>query len=203
MAGQGIERREILRALAIAAAASGYPGFHRWAFACGHGGSGRVQVKAARYAPRFFSAEEYATLERLADLIIPSDGTPGARDAGVAEFIDFMVASDPGVQFRFRYGLTWLDAHAERLHGKAFRALEPGQQDELLTHLAYTDRHRAAEDEGREFFRLMREYTLMGFYTSRIGLEQLDHPGLRIYGESPGCPHPDDPEHRRLPAPKA
>ena len=202
MAGQGLERREVLRILAIAAGASGYPGFHRWAFACEHGGSAPLQVRPARYTPRFFTAEEYATIERLAELIIPSDGTPGAREAGVAEFIDFMVASDPGVQFRFRYGLTWLDAHGERLHGRPFRELDGERQGELLAHLAYRDRHREGEEEGREFFRLVREYTTMGFYTSKVGLQQLDYPGLRIYGESPGCPHPDDPGHRHLPAPK-
>jgi len=202
MAGQGIERREVLRVLAIAAGASGYPGFHRWAFACGHGTDAPLQVRPARYTPRFFSAEEYAAIERLAELIIPSDGTPGAREAGVSEFIDFMVASDPGVQFRFRYGLTWLDAYGERLLGKPFRALEQEGQSELLGHLAYRDRHRPGEEEGREFFRLVREYTLMGFYTSKVGLQQLDYPGLRIYGESPGCPHPGDPGHRNLQAPK-
>ncbi len=202
MAGQGLERREVLRVLAIAAGASAYPGFHRWAFACAHGPSAPLQLRPARYAPRFFSAEEYATVERLAELILPSDGLPGAREAGVSEFMDFMVASDPGLQYRFRYGLTWLDAHAERVHGSAFRGLTSERQGELLTPLAYRDRHRPGEEEGREFFRLVREYTLMGFYTSRVGLQQLDYPGLRIYGESPGCPHPGDPEHRNLPAPK-
>jgi hypothetical protein len=203
MAGQGLERREVLRILALAAAASGYPGFHRWSFACAHGDGGLVQVKRPAYTPRFFSAEEYETVERLAELIIPSDGSPGAREAGVSEFIDFMVASDPGVQYRFRYGLTWLDAHSGKVHGATFRALDAPKQAALLEPLAYRARHRAGEEEGRAFFKLVREHTIMGFYTSRIGLEQLDYPGLRIYAASPGCPHPDDPEHRHLPAPKA
>jgi len=202
MAGQGLERREVLRILAMAASASTYPGFSRWSFACGHGGSGVIQVKRPSYAPRFFSADEYATVERLAQLIIPSDGTPGAREAGVSEFIDFMVSRDPGIQYRFRYGLTWLDAHAGKLHGAPFRELDEAKQTGLLEPLAYRDRHRDGEDEGRAFFKLIREYTIMGFYTSKIGLEQLDYPGLRIYAESPGCPHPGDPEHRHLPARK-
>ena len=203
MAGQGIERREVLRILAIAAAASGYPGFHRWSFACAHDAGGPIPLKRASYAPKFFSASEYATVERLAELIIPSDGTPGAREAGVSEFIDFIVASDPSVQYRFRYGLTWLDAHAGKLHGAPFRELDEATQNGLLEPLAYHDRYRDGEDEGRAFFPLVREYAIMGYYTSRIGLEQLDYPGLRIYLESPGCPHPDDPEHRHLPPPKA
>jgi len=202
MAGQGLERREILRILAMAAAASGYPGFYRWSFACGHPGGAAIAPKPSSYAPRFFSVDEYATLEHLTQLIIPSDGTPGAREAGVSEFIDFMVSSDPGVQYRFRYGLTWLDAHAAELHGAPFRTLDDPKRNDLLGSLAYRDRYRDGEEEGRVFFKLIREYTLMGFYTSKIGLEQLDYPGLRIYLESPGCPHPDDPEHLHLPARK-
>jgi hypothetical protein len=193
----------VLRILSLAAGASAYPGFSRWSFACGHGGE-LVQVRPARYSPRFFSAEEYATVERLTELIIPSDdGTPGAREAGVAEFVDFMVESDPGVQYGFRYGLVWLDAHAQRHHQKAFRDIEPSQQTALLEPLAYSARHRPGEEEGRAFFKKMREYTVMGFYTSKVGMTQLDYPGLRVYAELPGCPHPSDPEHRRLPTPKA
>ena len=54
----------------------------------------------------------------LPEIIIPSDATPGAKEAGVAEFIDFMVASDPEVQYPFRMGLAWLNAHSERTVGK-------------------------------------------------------------------------------------
>ena len=203
MAGQGLERREVLRILSLAAAASGYPGFSRWTFACAHDGA-PPPAKRPSYTPGFFTAPEYATVERLAEIIIPSDGSPGAREAGVSEFIDFMVGSDPSLQYRFRYGLTWLDAHAGRLHGAAFRDLDEAQQTDLLKHLAYRHAYRAGEEEGRAFFKLMREHTIMGFYTSKLGLEQLDYPGLRsFYAELPGCPHPGDPEHRHLNAPKA
>ena len=203
MAGQGLERREILRALALGAAASQFPGFSRWAFACDHLTPEPItDLRPAGYTPLFFTPPEYETLERVTDLILPSDGSPGAREAGVSEFIDFMVSSDPGIQYRFRYGVTWLDAHADALHRKPFRSLEASDQNEILQHLAYKDRYRPGEDEGRDFFKLIREYTLMGFYTSRIGMEQLDCPGLKLYSESPGCPHGDDPEHLHLPPPK-
>jgi hypothetical protein len=43
---------------------------------------------------------------------------------------------------------------------------------------------------------------VMGYYTSRVGLSELDYPGLRFYSQSPACPHTDDPEHRHLPAPR-
>jgi len=197
MAGQGLERREVLRAMALAAAASRFRGFHRWAFACEHVGAQPAQVKPAVYTPQFFTTEEYSTVECLCDLIIP-----GAREAGVSEFVDFMVFSDPGVQYGFRYGLSWLGAQAKRLHDTPFRSWTAADQTELLKHLAYKDQFRPGEEEGREFFKLIREYTIMGFYTSRVGLEQLDYPGLKFYSESPGCPHGDDPEHLHLPPPK-
>ena len=188
--------------LALAAAASGHPGFHRWSFACGHG-SDRLQVRPARYAPRFFSADEYAVVERLAELVIPRDDTPGATDAGVAEFIDFMVDRDPGVQYRFRYGLVWLDARARKTQGRPFGDLAPAEQEDILGGLAYRARHRPGEEEGRAFFKLFREYTLMGFYTSRIGLEHLGYPGLVSFRATlPGCPHEGDPEHTRLSPPR-
>jgi hypothetical protein len=204
MAGQGLERREVLRILAIASAASGYSGFQRWAFACDHEGGTLLQVKGGSYTPRFFSAAEYAAVERLTELIIPSDSSPGAREAGVGEFIDFMVGSDPGVQYKLRYGLTWLDAHAGRLFGATFMKLDEAQQTDLLKHLAYRDQYRPGEEEGQTFFKLIREHTLMGFYTTKVGLEQLGYPGLTsFWAELPGCPHPTDPGHVHLPAPKA
>src|ERR1700674_2210009 len=99
MAGQGIRRREVLRILGTAAAAAQFPGFSRWGFACGHIGNAALQIKPAVYRPQFFTSPEYALLERLAEMIIPSEGMPGAKEAGVAEFIDFMVANDPEVQY--------------------------------------------------------------------------------------------------------
>jgi len=201
MAGQGIERRDVLKMLATASIASQFPGFSRWSFGWQHGSTSLAQIKPATYEPRFFTSAEYAIVERLADLIIPSDGTPGAREAGVSEFIDFMVWSDPSLQYRFRSGLTWLDAHSRSRHASTWAELDPPKQTEILTALSYTASYRPAEEEGRNFFRLFRDYTVMGFYTSLIGLEQLDYPGLKAYSESPACPHQDDPEHRRLKEP--
>jgi hypothetical protein len=200
MAGQGIRRREMLRMLGTAAVAAQFPGFSKWGFACGHVGNAALAIKPATYQPQFFTAEEYALAERLAEMIIPSDGTPGAKDAGVAEFIDFMVANDPDVQYAFRTGLTWLNAHSERIEGKRFLELPAEQQTALLEPLGFKDKARPGEEDGREFFHMMREYTVMGFYTSQIGFKELDNPALRFYDESPECPHRDDPEHRHLSA---
>jgi gluconate 2-dehydrogenase gamma chain len=203
MAGQGIQRREMLRILGTAAAAARFPGFSKWGFACGHIGNAKLQIRPAMYVPQFFTAAEYAMVGRLAEIIIPSDATPGAKEAGVAEFIDFMVASDPERQYPFRTGLSWLNAHSERSLGRKFLELSPTQQNSLLEPLGFKDKARPGEEDGREFFSLVREFTVTGFYTSEIGFKELDNPALRFYSESPECPHKGDPEHLHLPTAKS
>jgi len=207
MAGQSIERRDVLRVLTLAAAASQFPGFKTWAFAHDHSSDEQhthaIQQKLASqneaYKPQFFTPEEYHLVARLTELIIPTDDTPGAREAGVSEFIDFMVASDPQLQPQFRRGLTWMNAHAIKLHGRRFLDISREQATEILSNLAYKERHRLGEEDGQAFFRLIREYTLMGFYTSRIGMQVLDVPVLKqYYTASPACPHVDNREHRDL-----
>jgi gluconate 2-dehydrogenase subunit 3-like protein len=213
MAGQNLERREMLRALSLAAGASQFPGFVKWAFAdpqsghlqsVHHGNHHRAAGPQAKksYKPQFFTDDEYQIISRLSELIIPTDATPGAKEAGVSEFIDFMVFSDPNLQYRFRYGVSWIDAHARYLFRGRFLEITPEQQTGMLTHLAYKDRHRTGEEDGRDFFQLIREYTVIGFYTSRVGLQEINYPGLKQYWrEAPGCPHLDDPEHKHLPPP--
>lgn len=202
MAGQSIERREILRILAMAAGVATFPGFSKWSFACSHIGNSLGQIKPAVYRPVFFSAPEYALIERLTDLIIPADDTPGARDAGVSEFVDLMMSRDTELQRDFRDGLRWLNTRSRESWGNAFVMLNADQQTTLLESLAYRKKFWTGDEPGQKFFNLVREYTMMGFYTSEIGLKELDFPGLRLYAESPACPHKDDPEHRHLdPAP--
>jgi gluconate 2-dehydrogenase gamma chain len=198
MAGQGVGRREVLRILGTAAAAAHFPGFSKWSFACGHIGNAALQIKPADYHPQFFTAPEYAIVERLTEIIIPTDATPGAKEAGVAEFIDFMVFSDPEQQYPFRTGLAWLDAHSEQNLSKKFIGLTPEQQTSLLEPLGVKAKARPGEEYGRSFFAMMREFTVTGFYTSQIGYKELDNPSLKFYSESPECPHKGDPEHRHL-----
>jgi hypothetical protein len=201
MAGQSIQRREILRILAIAAGVARFPGFSKWSFACGHARS-LLQIRPAIYNPLFFSTAEYVLVERLTDIIVPSDESPGAREAGVSEFIDLMASRDADLQSRLRTGLAWLDTHSKSLYSEAFIHLAAEKQIALLEPLAYKAKFVASEKTGREFFDTIREYTVMGFYTSEIGLQELDFPGFKFYAESPACPHTDNPEHLHLPPPK-
>ena len=217
MAGQAPSRRQVLQALACASLASGAPGFCRWAYAfaepsppepqMSHHATSPSPAHAIHYAPKFFTTAEYATVVNLAELILPRTvssqaGTKtfhsvaaqrhavpaaeaGATDAGVAEFIDFMVSQDGALQPRFRGGLAWLDGAAA--NGK-FHALSTADQTSLLERIAYRKNFRETEKVGQEFFAVMRRYTVMGFYTSRLGLESLDYPGLRFYAGSPSVP---------------
>lgn len=204
MAGQGIQRREMLRVIGVAAVASHFPGFVKWAYAQAHehasdeSAAGRLSA----YTPQFFSRDDFACVERLTDLIIPADGTPGAREVGVAEFVDFMVAHDTEQQQPMRAGLAWLQEQSGGRFAQPFLELSEAQQVSLLEPLAYESKYREGEEVGREFFRRVKELTAMGFYTSEIGWRELDNPALRFYTESPACPHKNDPEHRHLPAPK-
>ena len=87
---------------------------------------------------------------------------------------------------------------AEQENGKRFVELTPEQQTSLLEPLGFKDKARPGEEDGVRFFRMMREYTVTGFYTSEIGYKELDNPALRFYSESPKCTHNDDPEHARV-----
>jgi hypothetical protein len=189
----------MLRILGMAAAAATFPGFSRWGFACGHIGNSAVAIRPASYQPVFFTPAEYSMIERLVEIIIPSDATPGAKDAGVAEFVDFIVGSDPEAQYPFRMGLAWLNAHSVRNAGTRFLDLPAEQQNSLLEPLGFREKARAGEEDGRRFLALIRDYTVMGFYTSEIGFKELDNPALKFYAESPECPHKDDREHKHLP----
>jgi len=201
MAGQDLQRREMLRIMAIAAAVSKFPGFVKWCFICSHDNPVGY-IRPESYRPLFFSPSEYATVERLTDLIIPSDTTPGAKEAGVAEFVDFMVAHDAEQQYPMRTGIAWLNAHCENLAGKAFLALTESEQVSVLEPLAYKAKRREGEEDGRKFFSTIKELTVMGFYTTEIGYKEIDNPALKFYAKSPACPHTDDPEHKHLPPPK-
>ena len=119
----------------IAAAVSQFAGLEQWVYAheAHHAQQKRSSVP---YKPRFFDKHEYLTVTILSDLLIPTDETPGAREAGCAEFTDFIVSHDKEQQPRFRKGLAWLDAHSEKLHKKKFAGLDKERQTAILETLA-------------------------------------------------------------------
>lgn len=223
MGGQGMERREILRYIGIAAIAGTFPGFSKWVFACPQGHSESMTRKSSphEYKPLFFSDEHYRMVEQIVEMIIPEDDTLGAKQAGVAEFIDFMVANRVPVstsrevrstedaieigndaQSRFLAGLDWINARCHSEFGQGFMSCSSERQNNLLEELAYKAKFKPTTESGRGFFQMMRDFTVVGYYTTKIGLESLGYPGLRTHWpKMPGCPHPDNPEHVSLPKP--
>src|SRR5271155_483275 len=140
MANQGSDRREILEMLAKVAVASQFPGFSRWVFGQqhDHGADAAPPAREAHYKPSYFSPSEYRTIDVLTGLIIPKDESPGAQEAGVSEFIDFMAAhGEKTIQQPMRNGLKWLDATARKRYGASFTGLLPEQQTEILKSVAY------------------------------------------------------------------
>ena len=82
----------------------------------------------------FFNEQQFATLRRLSEILLPPlRGYPGAKEAGAPEFIDFLIGvSPPDRQQMYQSGLDRLDAEAKQHFGAAFSALDKTQADQLL-----------------------------------------------------------------------
>ena len=131
-------------------------------------------------AQTFFTPHEMKTITVLGDLIIPRDEKSGsASDAGVPEFIEFIVKDMPHHQTPMRGGLKWLDVHCAKQFGKAFVELTAGDQTKILDQIAYPEQAAPEMKQGVAFFNLMRDLTACGFFSSKIGIEDVGYVGNR------------------------
>jgi Gluconate 2-dehydrogenase subunit 3 len=147
------------------------------------------QAPHAPYTLKFFTATEYQTVSRVADLIIPSTDTPGAVAAGAPEYIDYVVHNNAEHQKLMREGLAWLDQQAG---GKGFVELAPEQQIEILTPLSDAADRGQVTSLPERFFRMIKSMTADGYYTSQIGLvQELGYKGNTALASFPGCNHPE------------
>jgi hypothetical protein len=127
---------------------------------------------------KFFTDAEMKTITVLADIIIPADEHSGsATEAGVPEFIEFIVKDMPQHQVPMRGGLRWLDVECLNRYQKRFTDCESGQQIALIEDIAYPDEVDAALRPGASFFSLMRNLTASGFYSSKIGIQDIGYVG--------------------------
>ena len=143
------------------------------------------------YAPKFFSAHAYKTLQALCQAIIPSDEeAKGAIEAGAPEFIDLITSENQQYQVALGGGLMWLDNTCVDRYGKTYLECTSEQQKEMLDLIAY--RKNAKKDpglgQGIEFFGFLRKLTADGYFTSEIGIEYLGYIGNTFLKEFPGCP---------------
>jgi len=144
-----------------------------------------AQVSQAKpYALRFFSPREYATVVALSDLILPRDAkSASASEAGAPEFIDYIVAEQPARQTAMRGGLVWLDSECRQRFDKSFVDCADTEQRQVADDIAWPRKARPDMSHGVAFFTAMRDLVATGFWSSRIGVEDLGYLGNRPVGE--------------------
>lgn len=192
-------RRDLL---ALAARAAGLPGAAqflaaRLQAADGHQHSSNAPAPPEppllhNYQPKFLGAADFAALKAFTEILIPSDDTPGAREAHCAHYIDFLLqASDavPTIQGQWRQAM-------QTLRQVGFHAAGPPRRAVLLQAMSRPERTPGAAHPAYAAYRLIKELNTFAFYTARAGMiEALDYQGNRFYASFPGCRHP---EHSKL-----
>lgn len=148
------------------------------------------QRKASEpFVAEFFTDHEYETVRVLVDLILPADERSGsATDAGVPEFMDFMLVDQPGLQLPMRGGLAWLDHRSKRHFEKTFVACDDTQRRAVLDEIAWPDAAVPEVSQGVAFFNSFRDLTASGFWSSKMGVEDLQYTGNVFVREWTGCP---------------
>ena len=143
----------------------------------------------ARFEPRFFTGSEWQTVRLLADLIIPRDEHSGsATDAAVPEFMDFVMSEWPANQVPMRGGLSWLDRECRERYGQPFRECAAAERTALLDEIAWPKKARSEMSQGAAWFTSFRDFVASGFYSSKIGVEDLRYIGNTFVPEWKGCP---------------
>lgn len=129
-------------------------------------------------AEKFFSKAEMDSLKVLVDIIIPADATSGsATQAGVPDFIEFIVKDIPSHQTPMRGGLMWVDNMAIKMFKVKFTALSSAQRIQIVDLIAYPEKAKSEHSQGVAFFNLLRNLTATGFFTSEMGLKDLGYAG--------------------------
>jgi hypothetical protein len=129
-------------------------------------------------ADKFFDGHEMKTISVLCDIIIPKDDVSGsATDAKVPDFIEFIVKDMPKHQVPLRGGLKWLDIHCMKRFNNSFVDCSGSQQIEMVDEIAFPEKAKPEMQQGVAFFNLMRDLTATGFFTSKMGIEDLGYAG--------------------------
>ena len=146
-------------------------------------------AKPAAFKPKFFTPHEYATVRVLVDVIIPKDERSGsATDAGVPEWMDFMMIDQPARQTAMRGGLAWLDTECVRRYDKPFLRCTAAERTGLLDEIAWPQKAGREMSHGVAFFNSFRDLTASGFWTTKMGMDDLQFMGNTFVPEWKGCP---------------
>ena len=140
------------------------------------------------YKPRFFDAADFAALQSFCEILIPTDDTPGAREAHCAHFIDFLVHSAdamPQMQKQWRSALA-------SLKEVGFHGADGVRRAALVEEMSRPERDRGTSHPLYPVYRLIKQQNTFAFYTSRAGMiEALDYRGNSYNLSFPACNHPE------------
>jgi gluconate 2-dehydrogenase subunit 3-like protein len=206
-----IGRRSALRLIGTAPIAVAFTLGANEAAAAAEKAATAVKAAAAgkAYVPKFFNPQEWKTVRILVDMIIPKDERSGsATDAGVPEFMDYLM-NDPTDtdlqrerrQTAMRGGLAWINSVSERRFGRGFAEATEAERTAILDEIAYSKDEQEDEAEMREprdlrvmvkhgpsFFNSFRDLTASGFWSSKMGVDDLGYVGNRFVAEWKGAP---------------
>jgi hypothetical protein len=191
MATYSSDRRSVLKIFGAIGATCAYPFASDELYGQTVAGAHQHSPAPARALPHFFNEDDFATISRIADLIIPETDTPGAVGAGVPAYIDLVIARNTDQQALVADGLRWLNGEAGRVAGKAFIELTEEQQLSILEPLcAAMDANKNSTAKNIQFFSLLKNLTADGYYTSQIGLmDELGYKGNMALAAYPDCVH--------------
>ena len=163
-----MERRELLRMVAFATGGVVIGGEF---FLAG------CKNKDASVAGTAFSDKDIAFLDEVAETIIPKTTTAGAKEAEVGKFMILMVNDcyNEADQKIFFDGMKKLDEACSKTHGHSFMKAEPVHRNELLVSLdkeAKEYMKNKKKEDPNHYFTMMKQLTLVGYFSSKQGLEQ-------------------------------
>ena len=150
------------------------------------------RAKAKPQPLKFFNEQENKTIIEMSERIIPADeSSPGAKAARVNEYIDLIVSvSTDEVKKNWRDGLAAVNNKSREMSGKEFAAASEEDKIKLLTEISKNEKSPQTVEE--RFFRMIKNATIDGYYTSEIGIKQeLKYKGNTYLKEFVGCTHPE------------
>ena len=149
----------------------------------------RLAERGQQYQPKVFTADEWRTVRVLVDIVIPRDDRSGsATDAQVPEFMDVFMETRENMRNQMRTGLAWLDEESRKRFTKSFVDCDDAQRKAVLDDPAWPRRARPEMQAGVRFFNFFRNFTASGFWSSKMGVEDLRFMGNTFVAEWNGCP---------------
>jgi hypothetical protein len=138
------------------------------------------------YRSQFFEEPDFAALQAFTEILIPTDDTPGAREAHCAHYIDFVLQASPAPAQS-----QWREAMAV-IRQLGFHTADAKGRAALVEAMSQPERDRSASHPGFAAYRLIKQQNTFAFYTSRAGMiEALDYRGNSYNEKFPECNHPE------------